>query len=414
MSKKLLTSIVMISGITGAVSAETFPDDGYMLADAVYDNAAIYANMGVYEGTAYALAEYEDALVVPAGKYLPRGSDTPQTCPADSFCPGIPEAAPSDTSDQGINSCSLVADGVYPNSATGATNNTGCFKQCTVADVLHSTSVSGIDYYDGDEADVVVTCAATECANGYTLNTGTEEAPLEYAKCDANTIAISWGGTTEENTIETESYYCTYDGDLRAPSVVTSVPTGRTFLGWKVAGTSTVLIQAGQTIPNGCTYGLLQTYAAGVEMVPVYEGGNSGSSDPQEPLESQIYCAPGNYLPANATECEVCLSDHYCSGNVYDLDNDSAQGITPCPTGLVSAPGSKNAGYCGIMLHMDDDVMYLTSVKQTSPALAVRIDGDIYYGRISGGVKAMNEDTSHQLRVRIDGQEYSIHDNTIE
>ena len=42
--------------------ADDFPSNGYMLENKTYENAAIYGNMGVYDGTVTATAEYEDIL----------------------------------------------------------------------------------------------------------------------------------------------------------------------------------------------------------------------------------------------------------------------------------------------------------------------------------------------------------------
>lgn len=99
----------------------------------------------------------------------------------------------------------------------------------------------------------------------------------------------------------------------------------------------------------------------------------------------------------------LCGENHYCPG-----DNVAHA----CATGLVSPEGTTSAGGCGKIMHVGDDVLYLTSERQTLPALAVKIDGTVYYARTTRGAKPMNGTTSKSLRTKIDGVEYSIHDNT--
>ena len=81
---------------------------------------------------------------------------------------------------------------------------------------------------------------------------------------------------------------------------------------------------------------------------------------------------------------------------------------------MVSTEGSKTANDCGIVMHFDEDVLYLTKSKQTTPALAVRVDGVTYYAKTTTASKPMNSNTTHRLKVRVEGVEYSVHDNTIE
>ncbi len=168
--KLFLTSVVMMGFSVSAARAVEFPDDGYMQQNKTYDNAATYDNMGVYEGSVTALAEYEDVLYqITAGSYLPAGSEGGAVCPEGSFCPGLTDALYSDSEAQGLNSCASVGDGTFVSSEKGATSDTDCYKNCTVADTnfAHATSVSGLDYY-GTGFD---TCGVSACENGWHLKT---------------------------------------------------------------------------------------------------------------------------------------------------------------------------------------------------------------------------------------------------
>lgn len=144
-------------------------------------------------------------------------------------------------------------------------------------------------------------------------------------------------------------------------------------------------------------------------------GGNVFASAEYEKLKFQI--EPGKYLPANSEELVDCPAGSYCSGNtegVYVSNVD--QGISTCPENLVSPAGAKSAGDCGKIIHIGENFMYLTSVKQTSPAFAVRLGDSVYYANmapVADGKKSMNINTNASLHARYDGEEYIIYDNTV-
>ncbi len=225
-SGKLLCRIMpnLIVGLGAAMPAfaDEFPSDGYMLEDMVYEESATYGNMGVYDGAVTATAEYDDILYqIGAGTYLPAGSEGDlETCPENSYCPGVTDATYNETTDQGISSCPSG----YPNSAAGASSNTQCYTTCTVssANIEHATAVDGNDYYD----DGTDTCVATACENGYHVEGSSvrviEQTPLidvdytvsgsgygyGYISADGgNTGNTDTYGLTENNTWATEFGY---------------------------------------------------------------------------------------------------------------------------------------------------------------------------------------------------------------
>lgn len=213
MYKKILLTSVFAIGVATAGHAETYPSDGYMQESKMYENAATYDNLGVYDGTVTATAEYEDILYqIAAGTYLPAGSEgVTESCPANSYCVGQSDVTYNATSPQGATSC--PSD--YPNSSAGASNQTQCYTTCTVANanIMHATAVSGNNYW-GDGID---TCVATGCENGYHVQDVyeiVEQVPLipvdynteadGYAYINANGGAgnnnLSDAGLTENNT----------------------------------------------------------------------------------------------------------------------------------------------------------------------------------------------------------------------
>ena len=131
--KKIIPVSLLAICIACPAMAENFPNDELMLENKTYDNAATYANMGVYEGAVDANAEYED-------------------CPANSYC-----------DESGQHQCPSG----YPYSATGAGASTECYKACTTANVPHSYAVTGNDYNGGTD-----TCSATICVGGYHTQAG--------------------------------------------------------------------------------------------------------------------------------------------------------------------------------------------------------------------------------------------------
>ena len=159
------------------------------------------------------------------------------------------------------------------------------------------------------------------------------------------------------------------------------------------------LMQPSMIYENAAIYDNIGVYEGVVEAIPVYE-------------YTSVVCPAGQYLPANASSCATCLADSYCVGGTFEYPIASAQGIASCPAGKVAPIGSSFAGACGKVMHVGEDVLYLTSERQTLPALAAKIDGTVYYAKTTPGAKPMNGTTTKSLRTKIDGIEYSIHDNT--
>lgn len=117
-------------------------------------------------------------------------------------------------------------------------------------------------------------------------------------------------------------------------------------------------------------------------------------------------CQPGYYSSQDSGECTICEENHYCIGG----ENST---MKSCPSGLVAPVGTVSANECGKIMRIGENVLYLTQKQQTTPALAVKIDDKIYYAKTTP-VSQIEQPTKHFLRTRIDGIEYSIHDNAIQ
>lgn len=181
MKKIALTVTATLGLVSPAVAvpsntSSTFPANGFMLQDYTYTNAATYGNMGVYSDSVAANANYND-------------------CPIGYWCDASGQHACSDL------------DGGYDNAAAGATENTQCYRACTVdaANIAHAATVTGNDYY-GTGTD---TCSAAECENGYHTETfdlvtiigdvGASDygyiCPNDYFQRNASTYGLTESGT---------------------------------------------------------------------------------------------------------------------------------------------------------------------------------------------------------------------------
>ena len=177
MNKKLLlTSFVAMNFVMPAMAVPetmSYPDPdavepATLWVNREYENAAVERNLGVYEGSVYAIAEYGN-IVTPLnpGYYLPGRSTDATICPANSsastvghYCPGGSNAAYNESGeDQGIENC---PDG-YNLVREAASMKVDCYKTC--ASVTGASAMTGHDYW-GPRAD---DCEPSSCNSGWTL-----------------------------------------------------------------------------------------------------------------------------------------------------------------------------------------------------------------------------------------------------
>ena len=214
--KIFLTSVIAMGFVAPAMAepsnTDTFPQDGLMLEDYTYTNAATSTNMaGVYEGTVNAEAQYTDNLYqLVAGQYLPGNSETPIDCDQNGyFCPGDNNGVYYSSSAQGLTQCPSG----YGNSGTGASANTDCFRTCSTSDVAHSSgTVNGGVYYDGTSGDGVNACEPTACVNGWHRKQGLNVASTIGNTAGDNSAYVDNAGTFAERNYDGQgakgaSYY---------------------------------------------------------------------------------------------------------------------------------------------------------------------------------------------------------------
>jgi hypothetical protein len=132
---------------------------------------------------------------------------------------------------------------------------------------------------------------------------------------------------------------------------------------------------------------------------------------------NQYTCNPGYYLPANAIACVICPVDSYCVGGTYTFNETVPQGIVSCGAGLFAPSGMSSSNQCGRILHIGDNVVYLHSVKKTTPALHVDIDQDgtaDYFGNMTTLDVPMTRGTERKLKLQYDGVTYSVYDDSVD
>ena len=133
-------------------------------------------------------------------------------------------------------------------------------------------------------------------------------------------------------------------------------------------------------------------------------------------VDENLVCGAGKYLPSHWYQCESCPENNYCVGGTYSYSESIASGATQCPNNLYSPAGMSSADQCGRILHIGDNVVYLRSVKKTTPSLNVDIDNDgiaDFFGNMTISDVVMNSDTDKKLKIQFGGQTYSVYDDTV-
>jgi uncharacterized repeat protein (TIGR02543 family) len=130
-----------------------------------------------------------------------------------------------------------------------------------------------------------------------------------------------------------------------------------------------------------------------------------------------ISCPTRYYLPANTDGCVICPVDSYCGGGTYTFNETVPQGIVSCGAGLFAPSGMSSLTQCGRILHIGDEIVYLHSVKKTTPALHVDIDQDgtaDFFGNMTTLDVPMTRGTDKKLKLQYDGVTYSVYDDSVD
>ena len=97
--------MISTNAFADVVVSNEFPSNDLMQANHVYQNAATFGNMGVYDGTVNAVAMYDDLQVSCApGYYLPADAEECVLCLENNYCIGGTYTFNA-TTPQGITAC---------------------------------------------------------------------------------------------------------------------------------------------------------------------------------------------------------------------------------------------------------------------------------------------------------------------
>jgi len=173
---------------------------------------------------------------------------------------------------------------------------------------------------------------------------------------------------------------------------------------------------------NGGTYTFDENIDQGIVYIPIFMENVTNGCNVGLIADDFLYaqftpnehtCPIGQYMPANYDGCVACPADSYCAGGTYTFNETVTQGIESCPNNWYSPAGSSSVAQCGRILHVGDSVVYLRSVKQTTPSLNVQIGDDIFYGNMTTADVPMNINTERKLKVSYDDTTYSVYDDTV-
>ena len=134
---------------------------------------------------------------------------------------------------------------------------------------------------------------------------------------------------------------------------------------------------------------------------------------------NEYTCDAGYYLPAGNDwlndngGCVLCPVDSYCGGGIFTYSDTVPQGIVLCDGGLHAPTGMWDATQCGREVHIGEIIVYLHSVKKTSPALHVRVGDTIYYGNMTTADVPMSRGTQRKLKLRFNDTTYSVYDDSV-
>lgn len=163
-----------------------------------------------------------------------------------------------------------------------------------------------------------------------------------------------------------------------------------------------VVVPAGaQSVPKMCNI----IPSGTMQFVAVFEASN-------------YTCERGYYLPRTSETCVICPANHFCPGGEYTYSETDDVGINACPDGASAPAGMWDASQCsGAKLHLGKDVLYLSPVKRTEPALHFDTNHDgvaDLFGNMTTADVPMNKDTDKKLKIRYKGTVYSVYDDTVQ
>ena len=138
---------------------------------------------------------------------------------------------------------------------------------------------------------------------------------------------------------------------------------------------------------------------------------NTGKSSVSQ---CQIHCDGGSYVAVAKEQCVEVEAGYYKEAHIVNYGSTSTR--NKCSTGLTTigyGAGADEVGDCGHILHVGGQKLYLRSVKKTDVALHVKIGDTVFFGNMVVGTKNMSEDATETLKIKYNGQTYSVYDDSV-
>ena len=130
--------------------------------------------------------------------------------------------------------------------------------------------------------------------------------------------------------------------------------------------------------------------------------------------QCQIRCAGGSFVYTAQQVCSSVSAGYYKGAHIVNYGSSSSR--NSCSAGMTTigyGTGADEAGDCGRILHVDGQKLYLRSVKKTDVSLHVKIGDTIFYGNMVVGSKKMSNDATKTLKIKHNGQTYSVYDDSV-
>ena len=316
------------------------------------------------------------------GYYLAAGDTTCSGCKVGFYCPGG-SFTYSENDDQGAEDCTKAegADRTYT-SAAGARSSEYCYKinadvSCATINPVEGQSVgyantkTNVLHYlgGGDALETPGACAITTltCPTGYSIepaSNGPLSASIFQSVPFTANPNIKYRAINGDNGINSgDNNQGSHTGMLNGEY---EVDLGSA----KIHGYASYLYKDGK---YACACSMDSYTLSGGSAVTVNPAKGTTSSYDALPLQSaaeskcaqmcamdiarndiriglfadlgqqkacsisQYTCAPGYYLPKEATACVQCTINHFCPGGIFSYSTTEEQGIHSCPSGFAKS-----------------------------------------------------------------------------
>ena len=207
------------------------------------------------------------------------------------------------------------------------------------------------------------------------------------------------------------------DSALSESTVVNTIPKGSTgdktfYVKWEDCPAGYACNGSSVTQCTGATYAMVGSASCSSCPSGYTYDTTKGKTKAEQ---CKIRCAGGSYLAkAKDASCTNVGAKYYKVAHIVNYNSASSR--SACLTGLTTigyGKGADEAGDCGRILHVDGETLYLRSAEKTDVSLHVKIGDAVFYGNMVVGTKKMSADATKTLKIKHNGQIYSVYDDSV-